>query len=209
MVSVALPLTVTLLSSDNLMSLATISPTDLHQRMAQGEQVLLIDVRSPAEHAAVHVPGVVLMPLDRLDPHVVPRDRGPAFLLCQAGGRATRAAETLTAAGITCCVVSGGTSAWAAAGLPVTRGQGVISIERQVRIGAGVLVVTGVVLGLTVHPGLAGIAGFVGAGLIFAGVTDWCGMGLLLAKAPWNQRAAPAAAAPAAASQSQASCCSK
>ena len=189
------------------MSSATIAPTDLHQRIAGGEQPLLIDVRSPAEHAAVHVPGVVLMPLDRLDPQAVPRDRGTAYLLCQAGGRATRAAETLTAAGITCCVVSGGTSAWAAAGLPVTRGRGVISIERQVRIGAGSLVVIGVVLGLTVHPGLAGIAGFVGAGLIFAGISDWCGMGLLLAKAPWNQRAAPGA--PAAASQSQASCCSK
>ena len=192
------------------MSHATISPIDLQARIAGGEQVLLIDVRSPAEHAAVHVPGVVLMPMDRLDPQAIPRDRGTAYLLCQAGGRATRAAETLTAAGITSCVVSGGTSAWAAAGLPVTRGRGVISIERQVRIGAGSLVVIGVVLGLSVHPGLAGIAGFVGAGLVFAGISDWCGMGLLLAKAPWNQRAAPAApAAPAAASQSQASCCSK
>ena len=177
------------------MSLATISPADLQARIAGGEQPLLIDVRSPAEHAAVHVPGVVLMPLDRLDPHAVPRDRGTAYLLCQAGGRATRAAETLTAAGITCCVVSGGTSAWAAAGLPVTRGRGVISIERQVRIIAGSLVVIGVTLGWTVHPGLAGIAGFIGAGLVFAGVSDWCGMGLLVAKAPWNQRAAPAVGA--------------
>jgi rhodanese-related sulfurtransferase len=185
------------------MSHATISPIDLQARIAGGEQPLLIDVRSPAEHAAVHVPGVVLMPLDRLDPQAIPRDRGTAYLLCQAGGRATRAAETLTAAGITCCVVSGGTSAWAAAGLPVTRGRGVISIERQVRMGAGSLVVIGVVLGFTVHPGLAGIAGFVGAGLIFAGISDWCGMGLLLAKAPWNQRAA-AVTSPV---QSQSSCC--
>lgn len=191
------------------MSHATISPIDLQARIAGGEQPLLIDVRSPAEHAAVHVPGVVLMPLDRLDPQAIPRDRGTAYLLCQAGGRATRAAETLTAAGITCCVVSGGTSAWAAAGLPVTRGRGVISIERQVRMGAGSLVVIGVVLGFTVHPGLAGIAGFVGAGLIFAGISDWCGMGLLLAKAPWNQRASAVSPVAPAASQAQAPCCSK
>ena len=191
------------------MSHATISPIDLQARIAGGEQPLLIDVRSPAEHAAVHVPGVVLMPLDRLDPQAIPRDRGTAYPLCQAGGRATRAAETLTAAGITCCVVSGGTSAWAAAGLPVTRGRGVISIERQVRMGAGSLVVIGVVLGFTVHPGLAGIAGFVGAGLIFAGISDWCGMGLLLAKAPWNQRASAVSPVAPAASQAQAPCCSK
>jgi rhodanese-related sulfurtransferase len=195
------------------MSLATISPTDLQARLAQGEKLLLIDVRSPAEHAAAHVPGVILMPLDRLDPHAVPRDGGTAYLLCQAGGRATRAAETLSAAGITCCVVTGGTSAWAAAGLPVNRGRGMISIERQVRIGAGLLVVTGVVLGATVHPGLSGIAGFIGAGLIFAGITDWCGMGLLLAKAPWNQRAASAQTSTPHPSRtaggSQPTCCSK
>jgi rhodanese-related sulfurtransferase len=192
------------------MSIATISPTDLQARIARGEKPLLVDVRSPAEHAAVHVPGVVLMPLERLDPQSFPRDGGTAYLLCQAGGRATRAAETLTSAGITCCVVTGGTSAWAAAGLPVNRGRGVISIERQVRIGAGLVVVIGVTLGLSVHPGFVGLAGFVGAGLIFAGITDWCGMGLLLAKAPWNQRTVTATAhATPAAGGSKPSCCSK
>jgi rhodanese-related sulfurtransferase len=190
------------------MSFTTISPSDLQARIAQGEKLVLIDVRSPGEHAAVHVPGVVLMPLDRLDPQAVPRDQGTVHLFCQAGGRATRAAETLTAAGVSCCVVSGGTSAWAAAGLPVNRGRGVIGIERQVRISAGLLVVTGVTLGLTVHPGFFGLAGFIGAGLMFAGITDWCGMGLLLAKAPWNQRAATASATPAAGG-AKPSCCSK
>ena len=175
------------------MSTATISPRDLQARIAQGEQLLLVDVRTPAEHAALHVPGVVLMPLDQLGPQAVPRDQGVVHLLCQSGGRATRAAETLSAAGIACCVVDGGTQAWAAAGLPVNRGRGVIGIERQVRIAAGSLVVIGVVLGLTVHPWLIGISGFVGAGLVFAGISDWCGMGLLLAKAPWN-RVSPAAA---------------
>ena len=62
-----------------------------------------------------------------------------------------------------------------------------MSLERQVRIAAGTLVVLGTVLGLTVHPGFIGLSAFVGAGLIFAGVTDTCGMGLLLARMPWNR----------------------
>jgi len=64
---------------------------------------------------------------------------------------------------------------------------GVISVERQVRIAAGTLVFFGVVLGVYVHPALYGVSGFIGLGLVFAGVTDWCGMGLLLARAPWNR----------------------
>jgi len=71
--------------------------------------------------------------------------------------------------------------------LPVVRGKKTISLERQVRIAAGSLVVLGVVLGWLIHPGLSGIAAFVGAGLVFAGVTDTCGMAMVLAKMPWNQ----------------------
>lgn len=171
-----------------------ITPAELHARMTAGGRPLLVDVRSPAEHAAIHVPGVLLMPLDQLDPGALPTDQGVIHLLCQGGGRATRAAERLDAAGIPCCVVSGGTRAWAEAGLPVNRGRGVIALERQVRIVAGGLVLLGVVLGATMHPWCFGLSGFVGAGLVFAGITDWCGMGLLLARAPWNSRAvAPAA----------------
>ena len=169
----------------------TIAPADLHARIAAGGKPLLIDVRAPAEHAALHVPGTIVMPLDQLDPAAVPRDGGIVHQLWGGGGRATPPAEKLEDAGIPCCVVTGGTRGWEAAGLPVNRGRGVIALERQVRIAAGSLVLLGVVLGTTVHPGLFGIAGFVGAGLVFAGITDWCGMGLLLARAPWNRRAAP------------------
>jgi rhodanese-related sulfurtransferase len=84
-------------------------------------------------------------------------------------------------------VVAGGTNAWAAAGLPVIRGRKSISIERQVRIVAGSLVVIGFLLGWFVHRGFFGLAGLVGAGLVFAGVTDICGMAIVLAKAPWNR----------------------
>jgi rhodanese-related sulfurtransferase len=81
-----------------------------------------------------------------------------------------------------------GMYAWEQAGLPVNRGKAVLSLERQVRIAAGLLVLTGTILGTWVHPGFYGLAAFVGAGLTFAGLTDWCGMAMLLAKMPWNQR---------------------
>jgi hypothetical protein len=69
----------------------------------------------------------------------------------------------------------------------VVRGQKAISLERQVRIVAGLLVLVGAVLAIAVHPYFAGLSAFIGAGLIFAGITDTCGMAMVLAKMPWNQ----------------------
>lgn len=94
----------------------------------------------------------------------------------------------MLAAGLTNVInVEGGTRAWAEAGLPVNRDKSAISLERQVRIAAGLLVLAGVVLGVFVYPYLIGLSAFVGAGRVFAGVTDTCGMGLLLARMPWNR----------------------
>lgn len=93
---------------------------------------------------------------------------------------------------------------WIAAGRPVVCGAGAISLERQVRIAAGSLVVIESVLAATVHPAFLALAVLVGAGLVFAGITDSCGMGMLLTRMPWNRRAAldRAGRVPAAASQS-------
>jgi hypothetical protein len=90
--------------------------------------------------------------------------------------------------------VEGGTQACESSGVPVVRGKKAISLERQVRIAAGSLVLTGVTLGWLVHPGFFGLSAFVGAGLVFAGITDTCGMGMLLARMPWNQCDAGASA---------------
>jgi rhodanese-related sulfurtransferase len=111
-------------------------------------------------------------------------------LLCRSGGRAQKAAEKFLREGFNeSVVVTGGTQAWIDAGLPVERGTiKVMSLERQVRIVAGSLVFIGVVLGWFVHRGFFGLSAFVGAGLVFAGITDFCGMGLLLARMPWNKR---------------------
>ena len=107
-----------------------------------------------------------------------------------------------------CCVVEGGTKAWAAAGLPVTCGKGVISVERQVRIAAGLLLLTGAALAWFIHPAYVAISAFVGAGLTFAGITDWCGMGLLLARMPWNNVTKPTSSPTTApTTDSDAPCC--
>ncbi|MBB5353636.1 rhodanese-related sulfurtransferase [Haloferula luteola] len=152
-----------------------------------GGRVTVVDVRTPAEFGEIHIEGSELMPLDRLQPD---RVKGRScVLVCRSGKRAMQAMEQLQAAGCEGLrVLEGGVMAWEQAGLPVKRGKSVLSLERQVRIAAGLLVLTGVVLGTWVHPAFYGLAAFVGAGLTFAGITDWCGMAMLLAKAPWNQR---------------------
>lgn len=162
-----------------------------------GERGLVIDVRTPAEYQQCHLPGSVNAPLDSLDnarleslARKFKLNAGdPVFLMCQGGNRAKRAAEALNAQSpYALSVIEGGINACQAAGVNLNTGESKVwPLERQVRFTAGLLVFTGVVLGYTVHPGLFGIAGFVGAGLMFAAITDWCGMGLLLAKMPWNK----------------------
>jgi len=170
----------------------TIKPAEFKRLLDADPSLLVIDVRTPVEYAEVHVEQAVNVPLDRFDPQTVLANKKgqPAYLLCRSGGRATQAAEKLAKAGNdTGVVVEGGTLAWIEAGLPVKRGTAkVISLERQVRIAAGSLVLIGVLLAIFVHPYFIGLSGFVGAGLVFAGITDWCGMGLLLAKLPWNTK---------------------
>jgi rhodanese-related sulfurtransferase len=174
-------------------STPTITPRELQELRKGGRPVDLIDVRTPVEFREVRVEGARSVPLDRLDAQAVLTARNgdasrPLFVICRSGSRARQACERLLAAGCpNVVVVEGGTVAWEQAGLPVVRGQKAISLERQVRIAAGSLVLLGAALALVVHPWFALLSAFVGAGLVFAGVTDTCGMGLLLARMPWNQ----------------------
>jgi rhodanese-related sulfurtransferase len=171
------------------MSLTSIPANQLPQLLAQGAKV--IDVRTPGEYKSVHVEGAELLPLDTLQADAFCDACGsetPVYILCQSGKRASLAAEKLISAGhCAVVVVEGGTAAAINDGVTVVRDQGVISIERQVRIAAGSLVVIGVIAALLISSGFLILSGFVGAGLIFAGVTDTCGMGLMLAKCPWNR----------------------
>ncbi|WP_435018259.1 rhodanese-like domain-containing protein [Tundrisphaera sp. TA3] len=176
------------------MSIRTITPGELEEMRRRGRAIELIDVRTPAEYHELHAVPARLVPLTDLDPKAVMGSRvgskdDPLYTICRSGGRSRQAAEKFHAAGFSNVVsVEGGTTAWEQAGLPVVRGERrAISLERQVRIAAGSLVVLGTALGAFVHPGFLGLAAFVGAGLVFAGVTDTCGMGLMLARMPWNR----------------------
>jgi rhodanese-related sulfurtransferase len=175
------------------MDLQTITPSELHHKHAQGEPIDLIDVRTPVEFREVHARYARNAPLESLDPASVMAGRNgtsgkPLYVICNSGNRSTKACEKFLAAGFDNVVnVVGGTKAWAEAGLPLVRGKKAMSLERQVRIAAGSLVLLGAVLGFFVHPYFIALSAFVGAGLIFAGITDTCGMGMLLARMPWNQ----------------------
>lgn len=172
----------------------TISPAELKTLCEQGT-VELLDVRTPLEFGEVHVVGAKNVPLDQLNPTALLWPNTDAartvYVICRSGSRGQKACEKLAAAGFTNVTnIDGGTLACEQAGVPVARGKKVMSLERQVRIAAGGLALTGAVLALTVHPWFAGIPAFIGAGLVFAGISDWCGMGLLIAKMPWNRGAA-------------------
>ena len=169
----------------------TIPPAELQKILLENPEATVIDVRTPVEFAEVHVPQAKNIPLDELNPNSLsPYKNQPVYLLCRSGQRATKAAEKLAKADYSQpVIIEGGTLAWIEANLPVTRGTAkVISLERQVRITAGSLVFIGFLLGWFVNHWFFVLSGFVGAGLVFAGITDFCGMGLLLAKAPWNRK---------------------
>lgn len=171
----------------------SISPVALSQLKAQGP-IEILDVRTPAEFASVHAAGARNEPLHDLDPKGVMSARQgaartPLYVICKGGSRSTQACQKFLDAGFGNVVnVEGGTEAWEAAGLPVQKsGRKAIAIDRQMRILAGCVIVTGIVLSFAVHPAFQLLSAFIGGGLVFAGVTDCCPMMNVIAKMPWNQ----------------------
>ena len=175
------------------MSTTVIKPQQLAGLCKDGKKIDLIDVRTPVEFREVHLNVAQNVPLDQLDPAALMKTRnGTAndtlYFICRSGSRGQQACEKFLKAGFSNVVnVEGGTMACVEAGLPVVRGEKSMSLERQVRIAAGSFVLLGSVLGWFVHPAFIGISAFVGAGLVFSGITDTCGMGMILARMPWNQ----------------------
>lgn len=151
---------------------------------------LLIDVRSDTEFASGHIPGAVNIPMDQIEARL--DDLGvnaPLVLICQAGKRARMTAGLLAPCQREITVLEGGTKAWIDAGFAVVASVKTRwSLERQVRLGAGLLALVGAVLALTVNPLWVLLCGFVGLGLSFAGLTDICAMGMVLGKMPWNKQ---------------------
>lgn len=176
------------------MSHTCIHPTDLFAKNTA--ELCILDVRTPAEVKASSLPGCLHIPLheltlERLQAEVAKagKEAKVIYLLCQAGKRARMAADQLTGKlNAELVVIDGGINALKEAKIPLVTATGApISLERQVRIAAGCLVLAGVVLGTLVNPGFYALSGIVGAGLVFAGVTDTCMMGMLIARMPWNR----------------------
>ena len=169
---------------------ATIDAKQLKEVAAGPSRGQWIDVRSASEYATGHLPGAINIPLEQIELRVGDfAENKPLVLICQRGTRAQMAASRLQSCGREMVVLEGGTQAWIEAGYPVVASvEARWSLERQVRLGAGLLVVLGVALSLLVNLRWIYLAGFIGLGLTFAGLTDICPMGLMLARLPWNRR---------------------
>lgn len=167
-----------------------ISLQQLKEMMRGGSKPQLIDVRSNAEFAAGHIPGAINIPMDEIESRLADLDESQVVLVCQSGRRAGMTCELIQAHHPNLKVLAGGTNAWTNETLPLVSSTGTRwSLDRQVRLVAGILILLGVGLGTLVHRYWYGLAGFVGAGLTFAGLTNTCGMAFILAKLPWNKPA--------------------
>ncbi|MEX1199525.1 MAG: rhodanese-like domain-containing protein [Methylophaga sp.] len=160
------------------------------------EDLCLVDVRTAAEVRGEALPGIITMPLDELDADKLQavidrRSQGeqPIYLICQSGKRARLAADKLAGKlRQPLIIVDGGMNAIKQTGISYLQShKPIISLERQVRIAAGALIILGIILGFIVHVSFFGLSAFVGAGLMFSGITDSCALGMMIAKAPWNQ----------------------
>lgn len=170
------------------MSVPTITARELQQKIHSGSPILLIDVRTPVEFRQTHIPLSLNIPLDTLSPEKLPSPDTPVCLICRSGKRSSKACQQLLDTGTsTVATLDGGIDAWESAGLPLATDRNIISLERQVRITAGTLTLIGALLAFFIHPYWLALPAFVGAGLAFAGITNTCGMALLLAKMPWNR----------------------
>jgi len=174
--------------------ITTVDAPALRHRIATDKDLPVIDVRSSAEFEALHIAGSYNVPLPLLTEHTeqVAARLGrqpdqPVVLVCQSGVRAEQARRRLAAVGIdTAVVLAGGVPGYAAAGGDVVRGAVRWSLDRQVRLVAGSLVVLGLVGGRFVSPKVRTLAGAIGTGLTFSAVTDTCAMGRALSVMPWN-----------------------
>jgi rhodanese-related sulfurtransferase len=184
------------MSSSNL---PAVDPATVQAWLERG-QTLLIDVREPDEHAREHIAGARLVPLSRLGAGSLVAEPGRTLVFhCNTGNRTAQAAELLArAGGGKVYQLDGGLQAWKRAGLPVVVDRKApLPLMRQVQIGAGSLVLLGTGLAVLVSPWLLVIPAFVGAGLVVAGITGFCGMARVLARMPWNRRQGVEAAAAA------------
>ncbi|MDX1976512.1 MAG: rhodanese-like domain-containing protein [Pseudanabaenaceae cyanobacterium bins.68] len=174
----------------NTSQLQVIDPHTLREWL-EHESVLLVDVREPGEYSSERIPGAKLQPLSQFNPEQIRLSSGQKLVLyCQSGNRSSAAAHKCLEAGFPLVNhLGGGIATWKQAGYGIEKSANApISIFRQVQIVAGSLVLGATILGAIASPYFLLVSGFVGAGLMFAGISNTCAMGLLLAKLPYNQR---------------------
>lgn len=173
------------------MALQTIDAPTLKRWLDTGEAVLL-DVREPAEYQAEHIAGATLLPLAAVSQSALPAYAGKKLVIhCRKGGRGGSACEKLLAQdpALDLYNLEGGISAWVGAGYPVqSSGKLFLPLDRQVQLTIGLGVLIGSILGYLVSPGFFLLSGFFGAGLTVAGLTGFCGLAVLMARMPWNQK---------------------
>ena len=177
------------MESPTTKTMQEVEVTTLRAWMERGEAIL-IDVREAPEYATEHIPEARLLPLSTFDPARVPQEVGKKVVLhCVMGMRSAQAGQKLLDAGYTTVYnFRGGVQAWKDAGYTTAQSQRPpLSLPRQVQIVSGSLVLLGTVLGAVVSPWFLLLSGVVGAGLVYAGVSDTCGMALLLARLPYNR----------------------
>lgn len=170
-------------------TLHKLSPEEVQLRLAANRAVL-VDIREADEFARIHIAGARSLPLSGWEQaHLQLDPAADVVFTCRSGSRTGAACNRLAArVNGAAFVLDGGIDAWAKAGLPLMRNRAApLELNRQVQIAAGLLILTGVLLGTFVAPVWYGLAGFVGAGLTFAGLTGTCGMARLLLLAPWNR----------------------
>ena len=171
--------------------LKKISPVQAYD-MAEGGKARLVDIRESTEYAQMHIAGARLAPLSIIDQYPVKDAEAPEkpiVFFCHSGRRTENAADKLAAlaGNVAAYQLEGGISGWQKAGLPLEQGKAILPMFRQIQIGAGALILLGVLGSHVWHP-MYLLTAFVGAGLLFAGLTGFCGLGLLLARMPWNRR---------------------
>ncbi|MFG2708914.1 rhodanese-like domain-containing protein [Streptomyces sp. NPDC048386] len=174
----------------------TVAAIDPRQAKTRLHELVVIDVRTPGEFAGGHVPGALNIPLDQLD-RALPdirdaAERGEVLVVCASGARSEKACVQLAGKGIHTVTLSGGTGAWAAQGHELDRPlacdvKSAWSMDRQVRLTAGSLVLLGVALGEFAHPAFRLLSAGIAGGLVFSAVTNTCGMAAMLGKLPYNR----------------------
>jgi rhodanese-related sulfurtransferase len=167
----------------------TITASKLKKQLDKDE-VLLIDVREPAEHRSECIDGACLIPLSEISIEKLPSTKRPIVIHCRSGKRSTDACAKLLATDPSLDVSSleGVIIAWSQAGYNVKKSDSnILPLDRQTQIAVGFIAFSGTILGTFINPTFYILPGFIGAGLMFAGITGWCGMAKLLAKMPWNR----------------------